>query len=356
MRTFSRLEAMRPSIAMMLAGGLLLAAQEGGAQTGPPPATRAGENESMLVVTGASQQDFPRIAVQFEVRRSDGSFLRDATRDEFRVVEDGKEVKVLEFQAPQTRELIPTTIVLVVDHSGSMEQERRIEGLKAAVASFLERMPEGSKVAVVAFSSEVSELCEFTTDYDHVRRVVNRLRPGGATRFYDAVEEALGLLDQETGRRVVLALTDGQDTASERADAESVIASARRLGLPVYTLGLGSEREIASDALRQLATETRGQYYSARNAEQLRSIYETIAERIGASYNLVYESDRRLPDGTLRPVQVFHRGSAKAGQTSVFIPGMVVPAGGWSPLFLLLLAGLSALSLLPSWMSRRRTD
>ena len=55
--------------------------------------------------------------------------------------------------------------------------------------------------------------------------------------------------------------------------------------------------------LKQLASSTRGQYYAARNSEQLRAIYETIAERIGASYSLVYESDRRLPDGTLRPVQ-----------------------------------------------------
>jgi VWFA-related protein len=337
---------------LLLAAGASLGVRDTQAQTEPPTPAPASDGTT-VVVTGASQQDFPRISVQFEVRRPDGSFLRDATRDEFRLVEEGKEVKVLEFQAPQTKERIPTTIVLVVDHSGSMEQENRIEGLKDAVALFLERMPEGSKVAVVAFSSEVTELCEFTTEYDHVRRAVNRLRPGGATRFYDAVEEALRLLDQETGRRVVLALTDGQDTASEQADLDGVIASARRLGLPVYTLGLGTEREIASDALRQLATATRGQYYPARNAEQLRTIYETIAERIGATYNLVYETDRRLPDGTLRPVQVFHRGSVKAGETAVFIPGMVVPAGGWSLLFLLLLAGLTALSLLPTWLGRR---
>ena len=132
-----------------------------------------------MVVTGASQQAFPRIAVQFEVRRPDGSFLLDATRDEFRVTEEGKDVKVLEFQAPRTREEIPTTIVLVVDHSGSMEQENRIGGLKEAVASFLEKLPEGSRVAVVGFSSEVETLCPFTTDRDRVRRAVNRLEPLG---------------------------------------------------------------------------------------------------------------------------------------------------------------------------------
>jgi VWFA-related protein len=342
----------------MLATCILLAGLSGRAacaQDEEPADDRpADANGSTVVVTGASQQAFPRIAVQFEVRQGDGSFLLDATRDEFRVTEEGKDVKVLEFQAPRTREEIPTTIVLVVDHSGSMAQENRMGALKQAVASFLEKLPEGSRVAVVGFSSNVKTLCPFTTDRERVRRAVNRLEPGGSTRFYDAVVAALELLDEQSGRRALLALTDGQDTDSQEAKLDTAIAAARRLGLPVYTLGLGNEEEIATSDLKQLARSTRAQYYAARNSDQLRAIYETIAERIGASYSLVYESDRRLPDGTLRPVRIFHRGSREAGETAVFIPGMVVPAGGWSPLFLLLLAGLLALAGLPSWLRSRR--
>jgi len=338
-----------PAIAaVVFAAGPLVAAED---EVSGPEAT-ASSGDSTVVVTAASQQEFPRIAVQFEVRQPDGSFLLDATREDFRVTEDGKDVQVLDFQAPRTTRAIPTTIVLVVDHSGSMEQENRTRSLKQAVASFLTKLPEGSRVAVVGFSSEVERLCPFTTDRDRVRSAVNRLRPGGSTRFYDAVAEALALLDEQTGHRVVLALTDGEDTASESASLDTAIAAARRLGLPVYTLGLGTEEEIASADLRRLATSTRAQYYPARNAEQLKAIYETIAARIGASYTLVYESDRRLPDGTLRPVRIFHRGSTQAGETAVFIPGLVVPAGGWSPLFLALLTVLAALALVPSWLSR----
>ena len=199
------------------------------------------------------------------------------------------------------------------------------------MASFLEKLPEGLRVAVVGFSSEVETLCPFTTDRDAVRKAVNRLHPEGSTRFYDAVAAALRMLDEQSGRRALLALTDGEDTASVRANLDTTIASARRLGLPIYTLGLGSEEEIASGDLKRLAASARGQYYPARNAEQLRTIYETIAERIGAGYSLVYESDRRLPDGTLRPVRIFHKGSTVAGETAVFIPGMVVPLAAGRP-------------------------
>jgi VWFA-related protein len=260
----------------------------------------------------------------------------------------------VEFQAPVTTEVIPTTIVLVLDRSGSMEQEDRIGGLKRAVTSFLVKLPEGSRVAVIDFSSDVDRLSEFTTDRGRIKTLVDSLQAEGSTRFYDAVAESLNMLNQESGRRAVLALTDGEDTSSQSASLDSVIASARRLGLPVYTLGLGSEEEIESNDLRRLAVSTRGQYYPARNADQLRAIYEEIAERIGSSYTLVYQSDRKLPDGTLRPVRITYRASRAAGETAVFIPGMVVPAGGWSPLFLGLLAGLLALMIVPATLARRR--
>jgi VWFA-related protein len=323
-----------------------------GAPLGEPSAT-SGADDVKVIVTGASQQAFPRIAVQFEVKRPDGSFLLDASRDDFRVTEEGHDVEVVEFQAPENKETIATTVVLVVDRSLSMEEEDRIGGLKRAVHSFLEKLPEGSKVAVIAFGSEVDRLTDFTTDRSQMKQAIDALKPEGATRFYDAVAQALEMLDRQSGRRVVLALTDGEDTFSQSATLESAIASAQRLGLPVYTLGLGTEEEIESGDLRRLAASTRGQYYPARNAGELRAIYEQIAERIRASYSMVYQSDRKLADGTLRPVRIFYRGAkTAAGETAIFIPGMVVPAGGWSLLFLGLLVLLSGLILLPGWLSR----
>ncbi|MDG3005559.1 vWA domain-containing protein [Paludisphaera mucosa] len=326
-------------------GCLAVRAQE--AEPGPAPPS----GDLSVVVTGASQDDFPRIGVQFELRRPDGTFVRDATRDEFRVTEEGQERPILDFQAPQTKEEVATTIVLVVDRSGSMNEEARLASLKGAVARFVEKMPQGSKVAVIAFSSQVELIRPFTTDRAKIRGAVDELFADGPTRFYDAVAMALELLQDQTGRRVVIALTDGQDTSSSTS-LEQNADEARRLGLPIYTLGFGEEQVIASRELKELAKATRGAYYPARKADELRKVYEAIAERLGAGYSLAYQSDRRIPDGTLRPVQVFHRASRKAGETAVFIPGMVVPAAGWSPLFLALAAGLAALAFLPARLRR----
>ncbi len=317
---------------------------------GPRQTTAAGSPSAAegpaVAVTGVSDKAFPRITVQFEVKQADGTYLRDAKRDEFRVTEDGREVPIVEFLAPVTSELIPTTLVLVVDRSGSMRNEDRIGGLKRAVASFLEKLPPGSRVALVSFASEVDRLSGFTTDLASVRAAVDELQADGSTRFYDAVARSLELLEGQSGRRAVLALTDGEDTASQDADLESVVATARRFGLPVYTLGLGSEGEIHSRELRRLADETRGQYYPAQRADQLRAIYEQIAERIGSSYVLTYQTERPLPDGTLRPIRVTYRprplerrggrvhpGHGRAGRRLVApvprtLPGDRGPAGG----------------------------
>jgi VWFA-related protein len=330
------------------------------AKTEPDPLATAAAgpsagDEARVVVTGASDAAFPNIAVEFEVKRPDGSFLLDARRDDFRVTEEGRPVSIVRFQAPSATEAHPTTVVLVVDRSLSMEEDDRIGALKRAVASFVPGLPRGSRVAVVAFGSDVQTICPFTGDPKRVQQAVDALVPDGATRYYDAVAEALEMLAREPGRRAVLALTDGEDTFSQSATLDTVIVAARRLGLPVHTLGLGTEDEIESDALRRLAVATRGQYYPARQADQLRSIYEQLAQRLRSSYTLVYQSDRKLPDGTLRPVRVSYRASRQVGQTAVFIPGMVVPAAGWPRLFLALVAALAGLALLPGVLAGRRT-
>jgi VWFA-related protein len=308
-----------------------------------------------VVVTQTDDSKFPEITVYFELRRPDGTFVRDAAREEFRVAEDGRDRPLVGFEAPITVSKKPTTLVLVVDRSGSMREGDKITGLKRAVRTFLDGLPEGSRVAVIAFGSDVELACPFTTDRARVQAAVDRLRPFGGTRFFDAVDEALKLLETEPGRRAVLALTDGKDEDSELAIGVP-IDEARRLNLPVHTLGLGQGGEIDAEALDKIATDTRGQSYRARDAEALKAIYQELAERIGSTYSVTYSTDRKVPDGTLRPIRVAYAKApeASAGETAVFIPGLVVAAPGWPGLFLVMVLAMGGLLVLPGWLGRRK--
>ena len=305
-------------------------------------------------MTQPDESKFPEITVYFEVRKPDGTFIRDARAEEFRVSEDGRDRPIQGFEAPVTVSSKPTTLVLVVDRSGSMAEGGKIRGLKAAVRTFLAGLPEGSRVAVIAFGSEVELACPFTADRARVQAAIDRLRPVGGTRFFDAVDEALKILEGQPGRRAVLALTDGKDEDSV-LPIDAPIAEAHRLNLPVHTLGLGEGDQIDDASLDRVAAETRGQSYRARDAEALKAIYQELAERLGSTYSLTYRTDRQIPDGTLRPIRVAYARAPEsaAGETAVFVPGMVVPASGWPGLFLGLIAALGGLALLPKVWRRR---
>jgi VWFA-related protein len=331
---------------LLMAAALLAQADDGASPTAEGPKVSIGS---------VDDRRFPAITLDFELKSPDGEAILDAARGEFDVTEDGQPVEVLDFHSPISREFRPTTVVLVVDHSGSMQQEGRMGSLRRAVAAFLEQQPPGSRLAVVAFSGEVEKACDFTDDYAEVQAAVDELAPGGPTRFYDAVRRAVVMLANQEGRRAVVAMTDGMDTASQAADLASVAKLAKEAGLPVHTVGVGSEEQIAADELRFLAENTRGRYFAAPDAAQLRAIYEEIARSLKESYSLTYRTNRPLQDGTLRPVEVSYRANPKGSAVaSVYVPGMVVPAGGWSALYVALLAGLAALAVLPGALRRRR--
>ncbi|WP_435017324.1 vWA domain-containing protein [Tundrisphaera sp. TA3] len=318
------------------------------ASSGPARAVEgeAAPDATTVTITQADESNFPEISVYFEVAKA-GVPLLNAGKEEFRVVEEDQERPILAFEAPETLVKRPTTVVLVLDRSRSMLLEGRIVGLKAAVARFLDGLPRGSRVAVIAFSSSVELILPFTEDMAAARRAVESLEADGGTHYYDAVAAALELLRHEAGRRAILAMTDGEDTSNRPGALDAVILESRRLNLPIHTLGLGTGPQVTSGSLARLASETRGQAYSARDAGQLRSIYEEIARRQRTNYRLSYRTDRPTQDGTLRPIRVFHREAARAAHSAVFIRGMVAPAPGWPGLFLVLLGLLGLLAILP---------
>lgn len=317
------------------------------------PAKPKATGEVEVVIRQTDERDFPDIRIDFEVRDAAGKPIEGAKESDFRVEEYDTPVSILRFAGPgRSVETKPATVVLVVDHSKSMEDNNKIQAMRQAVSVFLKLLPAGSRVAVVGFSTEVQKVRDFTDDPARIQSAVDSLEPDGETRCYDAVAEALRMLEPISGRRVVLCLTDGEDTSSD-IPLDDLIAQARRAkGAPIYTIGLGDDSEIDSESLSRLAKETRGQYYPARKANELSLAFEEFAAAQGRLYQIVYKSNRQIPDGTLRPVSVFYKGAKRGARASVYIRGMVVPAAGWPKLFLALLSALGFLAILPALVKR----
>jgi Ca-activated chloride channel homolog len=210
------------------------------------------------------------------------------------------------------------TIVLAVDTSGSMLAEdvrpSRLSAAQATIRTFLDDLPPQFRVGMIAFAEEAQVVAPVTTNREPVREAVDFLFPMRGTAIGDAVERAAELAQEATGTQpeteisgfglaapsegsgtkppaAVLLLSDGFQTAGLLAPLDGA-ARAKELGIPVYTIALGTADGVIDlsfggearripvppdrETLRLIAEETGGKYFSAPSADALRSAYSDL--------------------------------------------------------------------------------
>ena len=171
---------------------------------------------------------------------------------------------------------------------------------------FLDKLPPKFRVGMVAFSGDVQVVAPVTRNRDLVRNAVGYLTPQRGTAIGDAVARAAKLARDAVGpppeRRLaalrpaagddqepvaVLFLSDGFQTAGDLTPQDGA-AKAKQLGVPVYTIALGTDSGILNfgvrqipvppdrDALRLIAQQTGGKYFDAVTNDALQSAYDDI--------------------------------------------------------------------------------
>ncbi len=187
-------------------------------------------------------------------------------------------------------------LMLGIDLSGSMQIEdmqvgstlvSRIAAVKAIAADFTERR-QGDRVGLILFGTRAYVQAPLTFDVKTVTRFIREAQLGFAGED-TAIGDALGLAikrlrERPASSRVLVLLTDGQDTAST-VDPMEAAALAAELEVRIYTIGisrnLGRLRgggEVDEGLLRAIAESTGGRYFRARNPEELQSIYALLDE------------------------------------------------------------------------------
>jgi VWFA-related protein len=126
----------------------------------------------------------------------------------------------------------------------------------------------------------------------------------GATAMYDAIYSTAGeLLGTEAGRRVIILLTDGQDTDS-RVKMREAIEKAWKHEVIIYTIGISGMTGIASGDLKKIATETGGRSFVPRGEKDLDEAYAQIDEDLRSHNILTYQSSNDAKDGSFRTIVV----------------------------------------------------
>lgn len=177
----------------------------------------------------------------------------------------------------------PVDVVVVMDVSGSMGG-KKISAARSSLLQFIEQMDDRDRLAILLFSdtmitlTELSSLGEKRAD---VRSRVSGIVEGGDTRLYDAVEAAYADLETEGDPdhiRALVALTDGEDTAStmslEQLLQEIGAKSESGDATKIFTIafGRGADREV----MQRIAEITGGKQYEG-DPESINEVYAEIA-------------------------------------------------------------------------------
>jgi len=103
---------------------------------------------------------------------------------------------------------------LVIDRSGSMSGNA-MNDAKKAVKHFIDEMRDSDQANIIAFDSRVSVVANMGASKSSLKSAVGKIHPGGATALYDAIAKAATHLYNESGARIIVFLTDGDDTGSK---------------------------------------------------------------------------------------------------------------------------------------------
>ena len=220
-----------------------------------------------------------------------------------------------QYLEPPVSQVVPTRdLMLLVDLSGSMEAEDftnqqgkqvdRLTAVKEVLDEFLTRR-EGDRVGLIVFGNAAFTQVPFTQDLDATRILLEETTvrmAGPRTALGDAIGLAITLFEQsEVEERVIVALTDGNDTGSRIPPSEAARIAADN-DIMIHVIGVGDptsvgEEKLDEQALKVVAAITGGRYFHAADREQLQGIY-TELDRIDT---------RAVETATYRPrIDLFH--------------------------------------------------
>ncbi len=192
-------------------------------------------------------------------------------------------------------------IMLCIDISGSMLAQdftpNRIEAAKNVASNFIDNRPT-DRIGLVIFSGESFTMCPLTTDHQVLKSQLNNVQSGlleDGTAIGSGLATGVDRLRSSPSKsKVIILLTDGENNGG-LIDPNTAKEIAKSMGVRVYTVGVGTEGvapvpvqtangivmqhekiNIDEKLLTQIANETGGKYYRAKDDSSLKNIYSEI--------------------------------------------------------------------------------
>lgn len=283
--------------------GIIVFAQQ--PQDKPAPPKKPGQDDQIIIKA---------LEVRLPITvKEKNKFVAGLTKNNFEVYEDGKRQEIINFIAPSQ---LPLNIAMLLDTSSSVKLKLPFE--KDAGEDFVTTVTtyrRKDQVLLATFDSEVALHQDFTDNLELLIRAIRKLKAGGYTKLYDGVyriiEEKMANLSGDNARRIIVVLSDGEDTASEHTLKET-IEMAQRYDVTVFGISTKNFKGIDSGTvdsaddkdLRRLCEETGGQVFLPSQKIELFRAFTQVALDLRQEYVLFYKPLNQQTTGKRREIKV----------------------------------------------------
>jgi VWFA-related protein len=256
------------------------------------------------------------------VERSTGRVIRGLTQEDFKIVEDGVEQKIVHFETVNA----PFDLLLLIDLSGSTAKVADI--IRAATTRFVSATRPQDRIAIVAFSGTTTLVSPFTSDKSALAAAISSMQsPQGDTKLYDGINYALDYIDREsasTRRKAIIVMSDGLDSNLPNVTGsgsilpyKTIYRRAQEFDGMIYSIWTNTEYvahspldiqpetfDLAYDQLYDLSEAGSGLFYEVEKLEDLAGIYEKVIADLGTVYSLSFNPTNKGRDGRIRQVRL----------------------------------------------------
>ena len=248
-----------------------------------------------LNIRQVDNSNFPEVTFYANIVDESNNVVDGLEASDFRIQEIGEGGKVTDVTIDEVYKVLNEDTVslnLVLDASGSMNSNNKMLQAKNAAKALISQMQlaQGDQVEIISFDDYVYLGQDFTSQEAALTAAVDNISTNGSTALYDALYAGLYQTHYESGAKCVIGFTDGMENASSYT-FDDVVTMSQNTSIPVFIIGIGEEYD--ADALRSLAAQCSGEYYSASvmNLEDiLTDIYVSIYEEQQDYYVFKYTS------------------------------------------------------------------
>ena len=236
-----------------------------------------------------------------------GQLVTGLEKEQFRVIEDKEEQKIIHFGAEDA----PLSLGIVFDCSGSMGQ--KLSKSRQAVAQFFKTANPQDEFFLVQFNDRPELVMGFTARLEEIQNRLTFTQAKGRTALLDAIYLALNNMKQgKNSKRALLIISDGGDNSSRYTEREikNLVKEADvqiyAIGIfePVSARGRTAEELSGPSLLSEIAEQTGGRQYAVENLNELPDVAANIGIALRNQYVIGYIPTNGQKDGKWRRIQV----------------------------------------------------